>query len=823
MVRDLPLIPTGLTLLGLSTLAIAMPLFETLGQGATFFVAHRADSEHILAFAIRTYLVPPILMLLLIALLRLASARLASLAASMLVALLAAAWLMTLFGGVTTSVAIPAALLGALALGIGFHRSEQLRGFLQIVGLLSPLSLAAFLWFSPTSKLINPASGLDAARVGGSDTPVVMLVLDELSQAAISAPDGSIDPARLPNFARLANMSTWYGDTTTVATHTQRAITSILSGVHTGEDMAPVHSQFPQNLFTLVAPSHQVNAIEMVSRLCPTSVCKAENKSAVRQFDGHAMYQDIQTIWWHSVLPSSLAGRWLPPISSSWKGFDSHVPPEPTGGNPKHWFGAMVLDMSANDQKRFERFLHGIATDRTTSFHYLHLSLPHTPWYYLPDGRVYNGRQTPGQSVTAYDWIENQFLIDQGAQRFSLQVEYVDTLLGQLLDTLEDTERFNETLVIVVSDHGVAFAPGELRRKPVAATLADVTRVPLFIRYPGQTNGERDDRLVQTIDILPTVADVLGIPLIDPVDGQSLVSQSFETPRRFIWEGRDADLDVEADMDMQTAINRINQVLSAGKSAMDTLAIGPGKRFYRQSIPSDTPAAEGTWLELERGEWYRDLRVNSAFVPARLTGWLRNAEPNSAIAIGVNGMVAGSGYSFGDDNEVSVMLDPTYFRRGENTISAYLVSAAGVHSVRVDDGSAPWELRRDDSGQLTSVARGEQRWVAATDAKGHAAFSQQSTALGSIGGWVFKSGAGTTAQNLLLIDDTTVLSAGFRRFPLSIHAEEHGLDEDLPHWYTLEINPAIQERGLKLSVLALFESGDFAELQLQKARQRGGN
>ena len=76
---------------------------------------------------------------------------------------------------------------------------------------------------------------------------------------------------------------------------------------------------------------------------------------------------------------------------------------------------------------------------------------------------------------------------------------------------------------------------------------------------------------------------------------------------------------------------------------------------------------------------------------------------------------------------------------------------------------------------------------------------------------------------LLLLDGNKVVANGFRRFPLSLHAKEHGLDEDLAYWYTLELGPALRARGDNLSVLALFDNGEFLELKISEARRKGKN
>ena len=62
------------------------------------------------------------------------------------------------------------------------------------------------------------------------NAPVVMIVFDELSGLALMGPDGGIDAARFPNFARLAGDSTWYRNATTVADFTDHALPALLTG-----------------------------------------------------------------------------------------------------------------------------------------------------------------------------------------------------------------------------------------------------------------------------------------------------------------------------------------------------------------------------------------------------------------------------------------------------------------------------------------------------------------------------------------------------------------------------------------------------------------
>jgi len=103
------------------------------------------------------------------------------------------------------------------------------------------------------------------------------------------------------------------------------------------------------------------------------------------------------------------------------------------------------------------------------------------------------------------------------------EIFYMDHAIGELITTLKDEGIFEETLIIVTSDHGEQLNqhyghwghPG----------LHDaVTHVPLIIRYPKKLpRGLRVKGFGQHIDLLPTILDIIGAPTeaLD-MDGRSL-------------------------------------------------------------------------------------------------------------------------------------------------------------------------------------------------------------------------------------------------------------------------------------------------------------
>src|SRR4029453_16127163 len=142
--------------------------------------------------------------------------------------------------------------------------------------------------------------------------------------------------------------------------------------------------------------------------------------------------------------------------------------------------------------------------------HFLHAMFPHSPWQYLPSGRQFSDATSRlGQGLGG--WSRDPFGPLMHFQRHLLQVGYTDRILGLLLDRLRAARLFERSLVVVVADHGVSFRGGQRSRGVSRATGPDVVPVPLFVKAPGERSGRVVDAQVRTIDVLPTIADVLNV------------------------------------------------------------------------------------------------------------------------------------------------------------------------------------------------------------------------------------------------------------------------------------------------------------------------
>ncbi len=108
-------------------------------------------------------------------------------------------------------------------------------------------------------------------------------------------------------------------------------------------------------------------------------------------------------------------------------------------------------------------------------------------------------------------------------QGYLASVSYVDAQIGRLLDGLEQGGLFDDTNIVLWSDHG--FHLGDHDNTWGKFTLwEEAARVPLIIKTAGNENaGAQVDEVVNLVDLFPTLADMAGLTPPDHLDGQSLM------------------------------------------------------------------------------------------------------------------------------------------------------------------------------------------------------------------------------------------------------------------------------------------------------------
>jgi iduronate 2-sulfatase len=107
---------------------------------------------------------------------------------------------------------------------------------------------------------------------------------------------------------------------------------------------------------------------------------------------------------------------------------------------------------------------------------------------------------------------------------YAASVSYMDAQLGRVLAALRETGQEENTIVVLWSDHG--FLLGEHAIWGKHCLYERALNSPLMIRAPGlRQPGAASAALVETVDLLPTLADLCGLPAPADLDGRSLRPQ----------------------------------------------------------------------------------------------------------------------------------------------------------------------------------------------------------------------------------------------------------------------------------------------------------
>jgi hypothetical protein len=671
-----------LNLAVLWTFAVAQPLFDLLKDNPEFFAARGSSGFDIISFSVLLVVLPPALLLAIELLAGLAGAT-----ARRLVHLVLLGGLVTLIAAQALKKAFdasdPVLIVLSIAIGAGLAllwlRAEPVRSFLNVLAPVPIVFLALFLFSGSISELAFPEDA-KARTIGGvTQSEIVVVLLDELPTNTLVDAQGKLDTERFPGFGELAENATWFENAYTVYDSTERAQPAIMDGNLPEEDNQPISGDHPNSIFTLFGKTHRMNVSEEATTVCSREVCEDERLDESYPDRMSSMTEDLGLVWLHVVAPPDIESE-LTSVSENWGNFGGAAEEEAAG--PTQDLGprarAVRAKLNGGRPVRFQEWIDSIRPGRRPAVNFKHTLLPHVPWQYLPSGRRYRRQPNdviPGLSNFAY---EDQGQLDVLFQRHMLQTEFTDLQLQRLWDKLKAEGMWDDSLIVVAADHGVAFPKDNVqRRRLTRETAAEIAPVPLFIKAPGQQRGEVDDAYVETIDILPTVFDILNLDPKVEMDGRSAFSDEVQSrdELRFLIRNSFEVLRIPADefeAERQVVIDRNQRLVGSG-------ADGPARPFQlgpNQELIGKPAAAAGEPLdvELSYASEYRNVDPATGYVPAHVVAEVNGPDRQRRdIAVAVNGTIVAVGSTFelaeGEDGElVSVMVPETAFRKGSNEV-----------------------------------------------------------------------------------------------------------------------------------------------------------
>lgn len=493
-------------LFGLSGLAVAQPTFDLLGRNTGILIRAEVNPLELFALVVTVLFGPPLILWIvewIIGAIHRAARQVAhQLALGVFAAILVIeiARHQAKFG---PSLALAAGVVGGIGLA-ALARVDWLRIWLRVLAVAPFLFALLFAFSSPATNVVF-GHGHGAAGVRATHpVRVVMVVLDEFPEESLLDGSGHIDKELFPNFAQFAGGATWYRNDTTVAPYTDVAVPAILTGQYPKKANAFADAvDYPDNLFTLLGRSYQMNVHEIVTKLCSSRICAGSSGSGIS-----GLLEQTAHLWKDYASPN---GR--PPSLNVDEGTTQ----------PLRTAQDFTASLTATDAPRVD---------------FVHIELPHQPWHLLATLQDDMATDAPPVGASVFEWSD-PYSARVGRQRHLLQVQATDTLFGQMLTKLKSVHGYDNSLVIVTADHGVAFTNGEPLRSVSEKNYPQIMWTPLLVKYPGQQAPVVDDRPAESIDVLPTVAAVLGVNVPWHLDGHSLLGAArAEGQRRIYPRGR---------------------------------------------------------------------------------------------------------------------------------------------------------------------------------------------------------------------------------------------------------------------------------------------
>ena len=355
----------------------------------------------------------------------------------------------------------------------------------------------------------DPATPTAPAAAAGSP-PVIVVVIDTLRADHLGTYGYPLDTS--PVIDALAERCSVFESNSSQCNATFASITSLFTGLY---------PKTHQNYFAVSVPG-QARANAGVATL-------AERL-------GRAGWQPLAVVshpWWREAPVETAIGR-------GWEAF-APIPPEVTGVARRGEAGSA--------EATTDRAL-ALLAQRDTGrppFLWVHYFDPHTPYAPPPEQGdrflhahleqagllAFEDRLRALDPAARSDWIgahasstEQRDALRLASNRalYDGEIADCDEQLGRLLGRLDADGLLEPALLVVLADHGENL---DASRPGIAFSHArlyeGVVRVPLLVKRPGQRTGARVTALSQTIDVLPTLLELLGMPRDGALEGRSLV------------------------------------------------------------------------------------------------------------------------------------------------------------------------------------------------------------------------------------------------------------------------------------------------------------
>ena len=148
-------------------------------------------------------------------------------------------------------------------------------------------------------------------------------------------------------------------------------------------------------------------------------------------------------------------------------------------------------------------------------------------------------REGKWEFINIYPYIAEKFktsnyYLELLKSKYNAEIAYLDAEIGKFIHFLKEKNIYDDTLIIITSDHGESFGEhGLLFHK--FHLYDNLIRIPLIIKPPFKTKVKKINGLVSLVDILPTILSLTGIKSSEKLDGISLYPFNENNTHKYIF------------------------------------------------------------------------------------------------------------------------------------------------------------------------------------------------------------------------------------------------------------------------------------------------
>jgi Sulfatase len=263
-------------------------------------------------------------------------------------------------------------------------------------------------------------------------------------------------------------------------------------------------------------------------------------------------------------------------------------------------------------------------------------------------------------------------------------------VIARVLQRLKDQGLYDKSLVVMTADHGEGFTPGNPRRLLAGGNAAQLMWVPMLIKAPGQTRGRVDDRNWEHVDLLPTLADLIGLSVPWKVDGLAQTGPPRrQTTDKTFYNHPGEPLHRPGPPNFATVLHGVTDTLVRAHQHGERgfWQYGPTADWVYQP-PQRLGRIGGPPASAKVRDWelFQHLDPRAAAVPTLLVGQLTDpAPPQATMVVAVNGQVAATSALFqrqdGEPANSFAALVPDFLYKpgpGPPQLQLYLTTGAGA-------------------------------------------------------------------------------------------------------------------------------------------------